>query len=64
MGGSNTFEVVGRFVKLLRQQSKKNYEPTLLDLDALAVAIFIFLAKAVTPSLYVGRRFLRDRSMS
>ena len=64
MGGSNAVEVVGSFVKLLRQQNKKNYDPTLSALDALAVASFIFLARSVTPPLYVVRRFLRARSVS
>ena len=61
---SNAIEVVGSFVKLLLQQNKKNYEPTFWALDALDVASFIFLARAVTPPLYVGRRFLRARNVS
>ena len=60
---SNTVEVVSSFVNLLWQQNKKNYEPTLSALDALAVASFIFIARDVTPPLYVGRRFLRARSV-
>ena len=64
MGGSNTVEVVGSLVKLLRQQSKKNFELTLLDLYALDVASFIFIARTVIPPLYVGCRFLRARSVS
>ena len=64
MGGSNTVEVFSSIVKLLRQQNKKNYEPNLSVLDDLAVASFIFLARAVTPPLCVGRRLIRARSMS
>ena len=44
VGGSNAVEVVGSFVKLLRQQNKKNYYPNLLDLDALAVASIYFFS--------------------
>ena len=60
----NTVELVGSFVKLLRQQNKENYEPTLSALYALAVASFIFIARAVTPPLYVVHRFLQARSVS
>ena len=63
VGGSNTVKVVGSFVKLLQQQNKKNYEPTFLALDALSVAGFIFIARAMTPPLYVGRIILRARSV-
>ena len=59
-GGGGGVEVVGSFVKLFRQQNKKNYEPTL----SLAVASFIFLARVVTPPLYVGPRFLRAGGVS
>ena len=61
---SNAVEVVGSFVKLMRQQNKKKYEPTLSALDALAVASFIFLSRSVTPPIYVGFRILRARSVS
>ena len=64
VGRSNSVEVVSNFVKLLQQQNKKNYELTFLAIDALDVASFIFLARAITPPLYVGRRFLRARSVS
>ena len=64
VGGSNRVEVVCSFVKLLLQQNKKNYEPTLSALDDLDVASFLFLDRPVTPPLYVGCRFLRDRSVS
>ena len=43
---------------------QENYDPTLSALDALDVASFIFIARAVTPPIYVGRRFLRARSVS
>ena len=51
-------------MKLLQQKNKKKYEPNLSALDALDVASFIFIARAVTPPLYVVHRFLRARSVS
>ena len=62
MGRSNAVEVVVRFVKLLWKKNKKNYESNMSALDTLAVASFIFLARAVKHPLYVGRGFLRARA--